>query len=81
MKGTETVLLVDDEQMVIDVSVPMLEKLGYKVTVANGGQAVIDLYQEKSEGIDIVILDMWMGLRLSTPISIPIYGYPHFSGW
>lgn len=58
--GTETVLLVDDEQIVIDVSAPMLEKLGYKVIAANDGKSAIDLYREKSAGIDIVILDMIM---------------------
>jgi two-component system cell cycle sensor histidine kinase/response regulator CckA len=60
LKGSETVLLVDDEQMIIDVGEPMLEKLGYKVMSANSGRAAIDLYQEKIKEIDIVILDMIM---------------------
>ena len=59
-KGTETVLLVDDEEMIIDVGKPMLEKLGYEVIVANNGQAAVDLYREKRDRIDIVILDMVM---------------------
>lgn len=60
VKGTETVLLVDDEQMVIDVGRSMLEEIGYKAIVAEGGQAAIDLYQENSEEINVVILDMIM---------------------
>jgi len=60
LKGSETVLLVDDEQMVLDVGKPMLENLGYEVIVAKSGQAAIDFYQERRDQIDIVILDMIM---------------------
>jgi CheY-like chemotaxis protein len=60
MKGSERVLLVDDEQMVLDVGGPMLENLGYEDTVVRGGQAAIDYYQERRDQIDIVILDMIM---------------------
>ena len=60
LKGSETVLLVDDEQMVLDVGVPMLEKLGYRVIPAKDGRAAIERYQEKIEEIAMVILDMIM---------------------
>jgi CheY-like chemotaxis protein len=60
LMGTETILLIDDEQMIIDVVRPMLEKLGYKVIVSMSGQEGIYLYQEKGEDIDLVILDMIM---------------------
>ena len=60
LKGSETVLLVDDEQMVIDVGAPMLEGLGYKVMAASSGRAALEIYQEEMEEIGVVILDMIM---------------------
>jgi two-component system, cell cycle sensor histidine kinase and response regulator CckA len=58
--GTETILLVDDEKMVLDVSMEMLESLGYRVFSAGSGQEAIAVYMEKKGRIDLVILDMIM---------------------
>ena len=60
LKGHETILVVDDEEMVIDVSRDILASLGYKVIVARGGQEAIQMYTERKEEIDLVILDMIM---------------------
>jgi len=60
MKGTETILLVDDEELVLDAARAMLEHLGYTVLVAEGGEEAWALYQENKERIDLVILDMIM---------------------
>jgi PAS domain S-box-containing protein len=59
-KGHETILLVDDEDMIINVSREILETLGYNVIVANNGEAAIETYREKKDEIDLVILDMIM---------------------
>lgn len=59
-KGSGTVLLVDDEKMILSVTLPMLDGLGYKVLTAAGGEEAIDIYQEKKDGIDLVILDIVM---------------------
>ena len=58
--GNETVLLVDDEEMIIDVGKQMLRRLGYKVITAGSGKEAIELYNTKKESIDLVILDMIM---------------------
>ena len=58
--GRGTVLLVDDEEMILDVGRMMLERLGYRVLTATGGKEAIDLYQKEREKIDLVILDMIM---------------------
>ncbi len=58
--GSETILLVDDEQMILDVGQAMLQKLGYRVISAKGGTAAIDLLQHRAETIDLVILDLIM---------------------
>ena len=58
--GTETILLVDDEKMVMEVNRELLESMGYKVYVAGSGQEGIALYTEKKDKIDLIILDMIM---------------------
>ena len=59
-KGSETVFLVDDEDMIVDVGELLLEKLGYKTLVAGNGMDAIEIYKEKKNHIDMVILDMIM---------------------
>jgi len=46
-RGTETILLVDDEKMVLEVSRKLLEFLGYRVYTAGSGQEAIAVYMEK----------------------------------
>lgn len=58
--GSETVLLVDDEEMITTVGRAMLEKLGYRVIIARGGEEAVDTMHEKGEDIDLVILDLVM---------------------
>jgi PAS domain S-box-containing protein len=60
LKGDETVLLVDDEDMIIDVSERLLGKLGYKVLIAGSGNDAIEIYKAKKDDIDMVILDITM---------------------
>jgi len=60
VEGDETILLVDDEEMILDVGVQFLEKLGYTVLEAKGGREAIQIYQENKDIIDMIILDMIM---------------------
>jgi PAS domain S-box-containing protein len=60
VKGNETILVVDDEEMIIEVCRSMLETLGYSVIVARGGEQAIDMVKDKGDSIDLVILDMIM---------------------
>ena len=59
-KGHETVLLIDDEEMILDVGSKMLESLGYKVMTAAGGKLGLKIYEQNRDKIDLVILDMIM---------------------
>lgn len=59
-KGTGTVLVVDDEEVVVDVGASILEKIGYDVLVARSGEEALRIYGEKEALIDMVILDMIM---------------------
>lgn len=58
-RGTESVLVVDDEQNVAEVIGGMLSNLGYNVTIAQSGKKAISLYK-KNKRYDAVILDMNM---------------------
>ena len=60
LKGTETILLVDDEDMIIDVGKELFETLGYEVLIAKGGEEAVKIYYKNRYKIDIVVLDMIM---------------------
>jgi len=60
LKGRETILLVDDEAVIMDVTRDILEALGYHVLSAAGGRQAVQMYEEAAGRIDLVILDMIM---------------------
>jgi len=60
MRGHETILLIDDEEMIIEVGQELLEELGYTVFVARSGHEAVEIYRQKCDGIDLVIMDMIM---------------------
>jgi PAS domain S-box-containing protein len=58
--GTETVLLVDDEDIILDVGRQMLCRLGYEVFTAQSGREALDFCRQYRERIELVILDLIM---------------------
>jgi len=58
--GTETILLVDDEEMIIDVGAEILQKLGYEVLTASNGIEAIEVYRQNRQKVAMVILDLIM---------------------
>jgi len=58
--GHGTILLVDDEDMIIGVGKQMIKRLGYHVLTAGGGKEAIEIYKENQDKIDLVVLDMIM---------------------
>ncbi|NNL77513.1 MAG: PAS domain S-box protein [Desulfobacterales bacterium] len=58
--GNGTILLVDDEEIVLAAGSKILERLGYTVLEAKGGQEAVEVYEENRNKIDMVILDMIM---------------------
>jgi CheY-like chemotaxis protein len=58
--GTETILFIDDEEIIVDVARDMLEILGYKVLVAQRGEEAVRIYEQHKDEIDLVIQDMVM---------------------
>jgi CheY-like chemotaxis protein len=60
LTGSETILLVDDEEMIIDVGAQVLKKLGYEVLTARHGREAIEVYQQNRQKVAMVILDLIM---------------------
>ena len=60
IKGTGTILLVDDEEMVLEVGERFLKVLGYQVLTAREGREAIEVYKKHRDTIDLVLLDIIM---------------------
>jgi len=59
-RGTETVLLVDDEEMIRHLGRDILEPYGYTVLTACNGKEALNIYEEEINRISLVILDLLM---------------------
>ena len=58
--GTETILLVDDDDEIKDLGATLLNSFGYAVVRAGNGKEALEIYQRDRESISLVILDLIM---------------------
>lgn len=56
----KTILLIDDEETVINISEMMLKRLGYRVLKARSGDEGLKLFKENKSMIDLIISDLEM---------------------
>ncbi|MEN6617276.1 MAG: PAS domain S-box protein [Syntrophorhabdus sp.] len=70
--GTERILFVDDEELIVDMTRQMLESLGYRVTATTRSSQALKLFKKNPDAFDIIISDQTMpeltGLQLSKAI-------------
>ncbi len=59
-RGSGTVLLADDEQMVRDLAQRMLERLGFRVLTASDGKQALQVFQANADEIVCALLDLTM---------------------
>jgi CheY-like chemotaxis protein len=59
-KGKGTVLVIDDEPVLRELSRSMLGQAGYDVIIASDGTEGIAIYKKNQDAVDIVLLDMIM---------------------
>ena len=59
-RGSETVLLVEDEEVVRGLATHILEDAGYKVLAARGGAEAIQFCTQPAEQIDLLLTDVVM---------------------
>jgi PAS domain S-box-containing protein len=60
VQGEETVLLVDDEEIIRDLGADLLADRGYQVLLAADGREAIKIYKKRGPEIALVILDVVM---------------------
>jgi len=60
IKGRGTLLIVDDEELVLDVGASMLERLGYTALKAHNGAEAVNIFKANKGRIKLVILDIIM---------------------
>jgi two-component system cell cycle sensor histidine kinase/response regulator CckA len=59
-RGSETILLVEDEAPIRKITALVLERLGYRVQEASSGEEALRLAQESREKIDLLMTDVDM---------------------
>src|SRR5208337_2302787 len=60
LSGTQTILMVDDEDLLLTMGKTILSTYGYRVLTANGGQKALDILAQKDTVVDLVITDLVM---------------------
>ena len=60
LPGTETILLVDDEEEMVNLGTEILEELGYRTLRAAGGDEALRVFERHRADIDLVVVDLIM---------------------
>jgi len=56
----KTVFVIDDEEIIRDMTTDMLTDMGYNVITAGEGEAAVTTFEQSHGDIDVVLLDMIM---------------------
>ncbi|MFA6457475.1 MAG: PAS domain S-box protein, partial [Bacteroidota bacterium] len=56
--GTETILVVEDEELLLDMVTLVLQEKGYTIIAARDGAEAVELYRENQQHIALVITDL-----------------------
>lgn len=60
LNGSETILVVDDEELLLTLEKTVLSSFGYRVLTANSGRKAVELFRQNLNEIDLVITDLVM---------------------
>lgn len=55
-----TILIADDEEMILEVASAMLDHLGYQVIAASNGREALQKFIQHQQEINLIILDISM---------------------
>ncbi len=61
-RGTEHILLVDDEAAIVQICKEFLQGLGYRVTAFTSGPEALEEFQAQPQAFDLLITDLTMPL-------------------
>ncbi|MSU58643.1 MAG: response regulator [Pedosphaera sp.] len=62
LTGTQTILMVDDEDLLLTMGDTILSSYGYRVLTANTGAKALEIVTRKEPAIDLVVTDLVMPL-------------------
>src|SRR5207244_2681826 len=60
LSGTQTILMVDDEDLLLTMGQTILSAYGYQVVTANSGQKALEVLRQNKTPVDVVITDLVM---------------------
>ncbi|MCD6049097.1 MAG: sensor hybrid histidine kinase [Verrucomicrobia bacterium] len=60
LRGNQTILMVDDEDLLLTMGEMVLSSFGYRVMTANSGQRALEILEEQGPRIDLLITDLVM---------------------
>lgn len=60
LTGSQTILMIDDEDLLLTMGEMVLSSFGYKVLTASSGQKALEIFAQKAKEIDLVITDLVM---------------------
>ena len=60
LRGSQTILMIDDEDLLLTMGEMVLSSFGYRVLTANSGLKALEIYSKRASEIDLVITDMVM---------------------
>ncbi len=80
--GTETILIAEDDEMVLKLAEQILSQAGYTVLTGRDGEEAVRLFEKRADTIDLVIMDVVMprmgGKEAMDQILKLRPGMPHF---
>jgi signal transduction histidine kinase/CheY-like chemotaxis protein len=60
LRGSETLLMIDDEELLLTMGEMVLSSFGYRVLTAGNGQQALEVFRQHRREIDLVITDLVM---------------------
>ena len=60
LTGSEAILVIDDEEMIRDITQDLLEDNGYTVLTAKSGEQGLEMVQQNPDEVDLILLDLGM---------------------
>jgi two-component system, cell cycle sensor histidine kinase and response regulator CckA len=60
LNGTDTILMIDDEELLLTMGEMVLSSFGYRVLTANSGSKALEIFSQNQDQIDLVITDLVM---------------------
>jgi len=75
LRGTETILLVDDEEIILSMGEAVLTSFGYKVITAASGKKAMAVFQKPGWKVDLLVTDLIMPGMSGTELVMEIHKF------